>query len=335
MSGENNATVSTDLLRLLAKFATVAGIEAGEIIPVTELASDAEARFPFPRFASIANALIRKSEDPCLGLHFGEAMPSLTRGQALSTLMMNSATVGEALERLCRYHGLLTDGVIPELRDDGRRLKLRINPRTMPERHYADAVLGLVCATLAQLTQDRVRPSEVCFSYPQPMEVEEYRRIFGRLPLFGQADNSLSIDRKDRALPIFLANPDLMNTLESYAQRAVDGLHAKDIWTHSTFESIGEFISKGEKPRLREIARAQGISPRHLHNKLLEEGSSYRAILDAARKRIAADSLRRGKMTICEIAFMLGFSEQSSFTHAFKRWTGMTPGEYTRAERKL
>jgi AraC-like DNA-binding protein len=65
-----------------------------------------------------------------------------------------------------------------------------------------------------------------------------------------------------------------------------------------------------------------------LQTKLKEEGTSYRQILDQVRKELALDYLERPEMTMFDIAFLLGFSEQSAFNHAFKRRTGSSPKEY-------
>jgi len=91
---------------------------------------------------------------------------------------------------------------------------------------------------------------------------------------------------------------------------------------------IGKMLSRGEKPMLDAVARELAVSTRHLQNKLKEEGSTYRAILDQLRKEIALEYLSKPEVTIYDVAFLLGFSEQSAFNHAFKRWTGSIPTEY-------
>jgi AraC-like DNA-binding protein len=70
------------------------------------------------------------------------------------------------------------------------------------------------------------------------------------------------------------------------------------------------------------------MTVRNLQLKLKEEGTSFRILLDEVRKQIAIGYLKDGSESICEIALLLGFADQSAFHHAFKRWTGKTPGEY-------
>jgi AraC-like DNA-binding protein len=85
---------------------------------------------------------------------------------------------------------------------------------------------------------------------------------------------------------------------------------------------------QGEKPIADAVALDLAISTRHLQSKLKAEGTTYRHLLDQVRKELALDYLKRPEMTMFDIAFLLGFSEQSTFNHAFKRWTGSSPKEY-------
>jgi AraC-like DNA-binding protein len=87
-------------------------------------------------------------------------------------------------------------------------------------------------------------------------------------------------------------------------------------------------LLRGDKPSVEIIARNLAVSRRHLQNKLRTEDTTYRQLLDAVRKEIAMDCLNKPQMNLCDIAFLLGFAEQSTFNHAFKRWTGMTPTAY-------
>ena len=78
------------------------------------------------------------------------------------------------------------------------------------------------------------------------------------------------------------------------------------------------------------VAGHLAITPRNLQLKLQKEGTSFRKLRDEVRKEIAVGYLKEDNDSICEIALLLGFADQSAFQHAFKRWTGKTPGEYRR-----
>jgi AraC-like DNA-binding protein len=146
--------------------------------------------------------------------------------------------------------------------------------------------------------------------------------------VFGWLENELVFDRQDLSLPVFLANPELLDVLERYAQRLLERLHTPDTWAGRVTQSLGRILVQGERPSLNAVAFHLAVSTRHLQGQLQAEGTTYRSLLDQVRKELALDYLKRPDMTMCDIAFLLGFSEQSAFTHAFKRWTGSSPTEY-------
>ena len=84
-------------------------------------------------------------------------------------------------------------------------------------------------------------------------------------------------------------------------------------------------------PDLPAIARHLAVSERTLRRRLDDEGASYRALLDATRAELAASYVRDRRLPLSEVAFMLGFAEQSAFNRAYKRWTGTTPSAARRA----
>ncbi|CAJ92806.1 Transcriptional regulator, AraC-family [Cupriavidus necator] len=87
---------------------------------------------------------------------------------------------------------------------------------------------------------------------------------------------------------------------------------------------------EGGFPTLLATARHLNMTPRTLHRKLMEEGASYREILDDIRRRLAIVHLKANRLTIQEIAFTLGFSDLANFRRAFRRWEGMAPSDYQR-----
>jgi len=83
-----------------------------------------------------------------------------------------------------------------------------------------------------------------------------------------------------------------------------------------------------DKVRLASIAAELGLTPRTLQRKLSEAGASFQQVLDQARYALATDYLRQGGLSLVDIAFLLGYQEQSAFNHAFKEWSGMNPGAW-------
>jgi AraC-like DNA-binding protein len=203
-----------------------------------------------------------------------------------------------------------------------------IYPDMPLDRHHSEAVLTLLSFTLRDLTRGQVRFIEVRFVHPRPEDTTEHQRIFDCPLAFEQPRNEIVIRREDLARPIFPTNPELLERLEQFAQELLDRLYAPDTWADRVTHLIGQTLWRGEKPTLDAVAYELAISPRHLQNKLKAEGTTYRRLRDRVRKEIAVDYLKRPDVAIYDIAFLLGFSEQSAFNHAFKRWTGDSPREY-------
>jgi AraC-like DNA-binding protein len=131
--------------------------------------------------------------------------------------------------------------------------------------------------------------------------------------------------RADLDLAIFLADLELLDKLEQLAQERLNQLYAPDTWADRVAQLIAQMLLQGEKPTIGAISRGLALSTRHLQNKLKREDVTYRMLLDQVRKEIALGYLEKGDVAICDLAFLLGFSEQSAFNHAFRRWTGSTP----------
>src|SRR5512136_2823532 len=124
MARKHTASVSLDLPRLLLKHAAGMGIDAGQACQQIGLDAatlqNPKGRMSFDQFDALWEVVACQANDPNFGLHFGESAPGYSSGHLLLAVMVNCATLGEALERFCRYHGLLADGALPELRDEGQ-----------------------------------------------------------------------------------------------------------------------------------------------------------------------------------------------------------------------
>jgi AraC-like DNA-binding protein len=244
-------------------------------------------------------------------------------------MMLNCSTLKEALEVFCRYHAILGNIAVPRWDDDKQQIVLTDEYPLIISRHYTEAVLAMLSITLDRLTENRVKPENIFFIHHQPVDITEHQRIFGKTPLFEQPYNGLAIDSQTLNMPILLANPTIMSTLEPLAHRLLEGDRLLNSWSQRCSEMIAKLLLRSKKTSLVLVARELSISPRHLQTKLQAEGISYQILLDNTRKNIALNCLKQSNMTMCEIALLLGLSEQSAFNHAFKRWTGMTPTEYS------
>ncbi|HMB22349.1 MAG: AraC family transcriptional regulator [Chloroflexota bacterium] len=329
----SKVTASVDLLNILLHFASSRGLDMGKIKAATEQALEkrSDSRIPIKQLDAVWKEIVRQSDDPNFGLHLGEAADQQTSGGILFSVMMNCATVGNALEKQIRYHALSTDLIQLRLQEQGKYVRYiweEMDSEIELDRHYIETVFCGVVFPLRRLTQNKVRPVEIHFKYPKPADISEHQRIFDCSLRFDCLQNELILPCADLAQPIFLANPQLLDQLEAFAQEMLIRLYPPDTWSDRVGHSINKSLLRGEKPALDSVAYELALSPRQLQNKLRQEGTTYQVLLDQIRRETALKYLNESDITICDIAFLLGFSEQSAFNHAFKRWTGANPGDY-------
>jgi AraC-like DNA-binding protein len=323
------------MARILLRCASEIGMDPDEILKVVDLdpsvIGDAEARIPVKQSNALWGEIALRAKDQNFGLHFGKAARDFLGGHVLFSVMMNCPTVESAIDKLARYHGLLSDFVQLWLTQQGNYACLSWEPVPIDielERHHSESVCAMLVSVLQSLTKDDIHFVKARFNHPRPSDTREHQRVLGCPVVFDCPKNELVIRGQDLSLPVFLANPELLDMLEQYAQKLLERLHTPDTWAGKVNRALGKMLIRGEKPSIDAAAFDLAISARHLQGKLKAEGTTYRQLLDQVRKELALDYLKQAEMTMCDIAFILGFSEQSAFTHAFKRWTGSSPTEY-------
>lgn len=292
-----------------------------------------ESRISIEQLNSIWDQISFQANDSDFGLHFGEESQGFPGGNILLAVMMNCATLGNAMEKLARYHGLTTDFIRLQSKRQGDYVHFSLTlayPEIPLARHYSEAILCGLARMLQLLSGGRVHIAQVSFDHARPNNITEHQRIFGCPLLFEQPVNSLAIRYEDLSIPIFLANQELLTRLEQFAEELLDRLDSSSPWAERVTYLINKVLQCGEKPTLNTIARQLAVSTRYLQNKLKEEETTYQEILDQLRKEAALSYLKKPDITFYDIAFLLGFSDQSAFNHAFKRWTGTSPREFNR-----
>lgn len=324
--------ISVDMVKVMLHYASNIGLDAAGICraagfdPATH---EAVSPYHYEKFWA---EMIRQTQDDYFGLHYGQAMYQLSGGHFLFTIMMNAPNIGEALRKLIRYHGLMTDMAGIKLLEQGEEALIRTvfagQMSADIQQHQADSICSMFVAGFSRLAgaADQITASQLMHDTPQ--DVTEYRRVLGFTPLFEQPHNQIHLKREMLSRPVLLANPDLLHQLEAFAQRQLEQMGQADTFSWAVAEAINTALHRGERPDLVSIADQLAISPRHLQRKLSEEGTAFREVFNRVQLDIAQTYLQQPEVSICEIAFLLGFSEQSAFNHAFKRWTGLTPGEY-------
>lgn len=263
--------------------------------------------------------------DPAFGIEVAKQMYG-TAMHSVGYAWLSSATLGDAMRRLARYFRLLSDVWSLEIYEMplGTRLSFVF---AAPSRHPSLWLHDWLTAGVVRLCRitygEAFTPLEVGVVRGVPDPRAPFDEWF-RCPIVWSAERaSVLCRREDLAQPLPTGNPEVALANERVALEYLERLDRADI-VSQVRRRILELLPSGP-PTQTEIARALALSPRTLHRRLAETGTSFAELLDDTRRELASGYLQRTDYSIAEVAYLLGFAEVSSFNRAFRRWTGAPP----------
>lgn len=325
-------TASVAYLKALFDYANSRGLEVASLQAGRALAlDDRDARLSEAECAGLFDRAAELLQDTHLGLHVGETIRPGHYG-VLGYLAMNCGTLGEALARLNRYQALVLDIGPMQMSSSATDVCLRWNPDSdRPYRQLAEFNLsGLV--TFARWISGRDdRPRQIEFNYPAPADMTEHQRIFGCALLFDRPGYAITLPSQWLSQPLLQPDPAMRSLMLPLAEKQMLGLSRSDDPLARARGLIAQQLSEGDLT-LAELARQLEMNPRTLQRRLKEEGLGYTQLVDEVRRQLAERYLSDPDLDLNDLAYLLGFSEQSAFQRAFKRWKGVTPGAWRRQQ---
>jgi AraC-like DNA-binding protein len=195
-------------------------------------------------------------------------------------------------------------------------------------RHLAESVFAGIRVFSTWLVGVELPGAELQFAHPQDADDFEYVRVFGTLPRFGAPSHAATFPAELLEWPVPHADTRLYPVLQQHAEQLLQQrTHADEGIAARVQAAIIRNLAH-DRVRLSTIADELSLTPRTLQRKLAEAGASFQQVLDQARYALATDYLRQPNLSLVDIAFLLGYQEQSAFTHAFKEWSGTNPGAW-------
>lgn len=302
-----------------------AGIEPQQV-------ADPNARFPMVQMQKLWKLAVEASRDPCLGLAAArQFQPAMLHGLGLAWLVSDSVLDG--LDRLVRYSRLVNSALRFQIKEDTDSIRVIVQPETLPP-DFEFAALDLAMAAFLRMCQItsgcQLMPRFVTLRRPAPPPCPgQFKEIFGPSIEYGAALNQLCFDQKELTRQLPSANPELarindqvvVDYLARFDRNSV-AMQVRSRIIHQLPDGI---------PTQETIANTLHVSLRSLQRRLKEEDTSFRNLLEETRQQLARQYLRDGQRSIGEITYLLGFTEPSNFTRAFKRWTGQSPAQYRAA----
>ena len=237
--------------------------------------------------------------------------------------------LGQALEQTMRYEALAHElGRSKVTVEDGLARYEWISHYPQASRHLVESVFAGIQTFGRWLAGGQLPAAQIAFVHASEAGMGEYERIFGGRPRFGASTNSAHFDAALLALPVPNADVGMYPVLQQHAERLLaQRVHSKPAIVDQVRAAIIRNLAQ-DRVRLATIAEELALSPRTLQRKLGEAGASFQQVLDDARFALAQDYLRQPDLSLADIAFLLGYQEQSAFTHAFKEWSGLNPGAW-------
>ncbi|WP_394830398.1 AraC family transcriptional regulator [Pendulispora rubella] len=324
-------TASVAYLRALFDYADTRGGAGTEALlaRVEGVAlDDRDARLSETTCAALFDRAASLLGDDAIGLHAGERIRPGHYG-VLGYVVMNCPTLGDALAQLQRYQALVIDIGPPDLLRAGGELTVMWDPRLeRPLRQLAEFNLSAMLAFARWISGRDEAPVRVDFTFPEPARLDEHRRIFRCALRFEEPVYRIVLPSRWLDAPLIRPDPEVRAAMLALAEKQLlsqVGRRAGDL--DAIRDLVAKNLSAGDAA-LAKIAAGLGLSARTLQRKLHERGESFSAIVDEVRRELAMRHLNDHALDLNDLAFLLGFSEQSAFQRAFKRWTGEAPGSY-------
>ena len=275
------------------------------------------------RFLELAAA---EADDSLLGLHVAAEMDIRAVG-ILFYLTGSSRTVSEALENLARYSQTTNEALVGEIsrqKDEVILAVRHLQEFDEPHRQFFELLALWFIRTLQQETNRDFTPSRVTFTHGRNADLREVHRLL-RCPVdFAQGQDSWVLPQRVMDLPIVSGDTQLLKILTAHADDLLAEKHSVTGLQSTVASQLASLLPSGES-RAAVVARQLGMSPRSLTRHLAEEGTTFGEIVEQLRRRLASRYLADDRMSVQQIAWLLGYSEVGAFNHAYKRWTGTAP----------
>ncbi|EDX91031.1 AraC family transcriptional regulator [Alcanivorax sp. DG881] len=264
----------------------------------------------------------QQADDPLIGIQFGLAI-QVGHLDTVGMVLMSCDTVAEALDSLIDYYPIVGEGGTFEYAVAGDVCEIRYQPQyTTRLAERVEAALASLLQLTRWSTGEQLQANSISVSHPALADPDRYQQLLGVPVEFEAAHNSLRIPAAALSLPLIYANPALCQHLRTLADQLLEQLGSQSLSV-----SVRDLLRQNPRWGKEKVAEQLAMSGRHLIRKLSEEGTSFKLLRDSLLQGMAEQSLKEG-LKLFDIADKLGFSDESAFAKAFKRWTGMTPAQF-------
>jgi AraC-like DNA-binding protein len=328
-------TIDAVWAKLVAKRLERQGLSATELLQRADikpyLLNKKSTRVPFYQHAALLDLAAKATENGCFGLDLAANEGDPRDNGLLAYTALSSKTLGEALKVVERYFHVLDEGIDVSVDFSPREATIdyRLSDAGLAtSRQAIEFGAANLVRSLRFLTNSWLRPGEVKFRHARNHEIAKFERFFGCPVRFGTRHNSLTFSRRQLVLPIATVDKRLYGLLTGYCEDILASREDRSPDLRLRVERIITKLLSRREAETKPVAHELGMSVRTLTRRLGDLGVSFAQILDELRHDLALRYLRDPNLSLSQIAFLLGYSELSAFSHAFRRWARTTPGEW-------
>lgn len=265
--------------------------------------------------------------DPALGLAIGKRIAPRHVG-VLGYLVLSCQNLGQALTRFARYQRLVYDVNPFSVHVDEQGMELRWGvDYGKPGSLVDETSIAALSSFLSVLTNQPLHPSFVSFVNPHPINLQVYLDYFHCPVEFDDALTRVRFPIEYLSVPLLHSDPTLLDLLSQQAETLLLVLPKADAFEEKLQQMIVQCLHEGE-PTLPAVSAHLALSTRTLQRRLQERGLVFQDILEHTRRELALRYLEDKSLSLTDIALLLGYSEQSAFNRAFKRWYEQPPKSY-------
>lgn len=331
LAGTDRSLASAYLASILPPLAAHYGLDVDELMRQAgldpALLQSTGQMVPLVDVARLFLLVLMHSQDPAMGFEMGRQVKTRSY-QVLGYLIFSSATLGEAIQRLIRFEKLAGNlgTTTMESEDDSVRLVWHCPIEGEPARYLTEAAITGWVTFARQLVESEAAPLRVCFRHDAAVDVMRYQAHFQCPVVFSATFDGVELPQSFLQLPLVNADPGLSGMMEREASSLLADYDIQTNLISATRSEVYRLLADGE-PTVEQVASRLGLAERTLQSRLRKQDSSFQEVLDGLRRSLAAILMRDDALSLTEIALLLGFSEQSSFTRAYRRWHGRSPAQ--------
>lgn len=287
-------------------------------------------RVPLAKSDRFFQEAVRRSGDPCFGLTVADHINPATY-QQFGVGLLYSSNLRDFLSRYARFSSFMTTLYEIEFIDEFNKAELKLKPLVNLSKESsqfdADAFAVAVLKFLRLSYTPDYTPLAVNIGWSPPEKFHSrYVETFNCEVRFGAENTSIEFDYYDLKNKFPASNIDLAREHDKVVVDFLAKVGKVDL-RYRVYSKLIELLPTGECTR-DQIARSLNMSTGALHTKLKKESTNFQELLDETRRSLAENYVRQSEISLTEIAYLLGYTNSSNFSRAFKSWTGKTPRSF-------